>query len=83
MNDLLDPMGRINPAATVAPVKSGTRPTFYECGCCGALHNARWDGDCRQDNARFFADQLDECHGANGWDEIDMDDVDDWRERQV
>lgn len=43
---------------------------FYECECCGALHSVEWDGDCRQDNARFFAEELDERFGFNGWTEI-------------
>jgi len=51
--------------------------TFYECGICSAYHPAEWNGDCRQDDARFFADELDARFGGD-WDEIDMDDVDDY-----
>lgn len=54
-------------------------PTYYECGICGAMHSALWNGDCRQDSARFFVDTLDEKHGSDGWLEIDMDDVDDYQ----
>ena len=58
------------------------RSTYYHCGICDHMHNALWDGDCREDAARFFADELDEKHGPVGWDEIDMEHVDDWRARQ-
>lgn len=58
------------------------RPTYYECGICSALHDATWDGDCRQDDARFMPEDLDAKHGPNGWDEIDMGDVDAWRAHQ-
>lgn len=49
-----------------------TKPVFYECGICGHFHSAEWDGDCRQDDARFTADQLDELHGPFEWEEGDM-----------
>lgn len=26
---------------------------FYECGICGSLHRADWNGDCREDDERF------------------------------
>ncbi len=74
-----DELQRINPAATMATVKDARRPTYYDCGICGALHDARWDGDCRQDSARFDPDQLDAKHGVNGWDEIGMEEVGEWR----
>lgn len=46
-------------------------PAFYECGTCGAMHPAVWNGDCREDAARFFPEELDEIFGAfNGWREI-------------
>lgn len=76
----LDPLHRINPTASVAAVKPGAMPTYYECGICSCLHDARWDGDCRQDNARFNLEDLDALHGDNGWNEIAMEEVDDWRE---
>lgn len=56
-----------------------TKPTFYECGICGHWHNAMWDGDCREDNARFFSDQLDAKYGPLGWTVIEMDAIDAWR----
>lgn len=55
------------------------KPTYYECGICGAWHNARWEGDCRQDDARFMLEDLDAKHGPDGWEAIDMEDVDAWR----
>lgn len=53
------------------PVPVGKRQ-FYDCGICGAMHSAAWDGDCRQDNARFDIDQLDQRFGCDGWEEVDM-----------
>ncbi len=43
---------------------------YYECGICGHLHRVGFNGDCRQDDARFTNDQLDAKHGIDGW-EID------------
>lgn len=31
---------------------------FYECGICECLHPWDWDGDCREDAARFFSDTI-------------------------
>jgi hypothetical protein len=56
-----------------------SRPVYYECGCCGQLHSALWNGDCRQDSARFNPEDLDAKHGVDGWGEIDMDEVDDYQ----
>jgi len=27
---------------------------IIECGCCGGLHRVEYDGDCRNNNERFF-----------------------------
>ena len=51
-------------------------PTYYHCGICDQYHDVHWLGDCREDDARFNSEDLDDKHGAFGWDEIDMDDVD-------
>lgn len=51
------------------------KPTYYECGICGAMHSASFTGDCREDSARFDVDDLDANHGPNGWEEIAMDDL--------
>ena len=59
------------------------RPTFYFCGVCNSYHSARWFGDCRQDSARLEPEQLDRAHGSDGWDEIDMDEVDAFLERST
>ena len=59
-----------------------TKPTFYRCGICNSMHPATWDGDCRYDPARYFPEYLDTLHGVGGWEEIDMEDVEDWREQQ-
>lgn len=51
------------------------RPIYYHCGICDQLHNAAWNGDCREDAARFNPEDLDELHGPYGWDEISMEEV--------
>jgi hypothetical protein len=51
-----------------------TRPTYYRCGICDHYHSIKWDGDCRENDARFEMDQLDTMHGPLGWDEVDMPD---------
>ena len=51
------------------------KPVYYRCGICDHYHRADWNGDCREDGARFFSDQMDEMHGPFGWEEIDMDDL--------
>jgi hypothetical protein len=56
-------------------------PTYYECGICGCWHDAQWDGDCRDDKARFNIEDIDEKHGYD-WQAIDMADVDTWRKEQ-
>jgi hypothetical protein len=52
--------------------RSAKRPQFYACGICDHYHNALWNGDCRQDDARFFVDQLDNRYGVDGWVEVPM-----------
>ena len=47
-------------------------PQFHLCGICCQYHSVDWNGDCRDDLARFNADWLDEEHGWNGWTEVDM-----------
>lgn len=51
------------------------RPTYYTCGICEFYHSAHWNGDCRENGARFYAEDLDAKHGRDGWDEIRMRDV--------
>lgn len=58
------------------PAIDPERPTYYECGICGTFHSARWNGDCRENGARFNYEDLDLKHGERGWDEIEMDAVD-------
>jgi len=57
------------------------RPTYYRCGICDHYHSAQWLGDCRDDDNRFFSDQLDERHGRE-WDEVEMEELDDWLQDQ-
>ena len=40
-----------------------SKPQFYECGICGQYHSIKWNGDCRQDNARFNPEDLDAKFG--------------------
>lgn len=48
------------------------KPKFYECGICSHWHSLEWNGDCRENAARFFSDQLDEKYGKFGWEPVDM-----------
>ena len=48
------------------------KPKYYECGICGQWHSIDWDGDCREDAARFNPEDLDSKHGPDGWDEVPM-----------
>ncbi len=47
-------------------------PRFYECGICGSYHYNYWNGDCREDAARFDVEELDERFGVDGWEEVPM-----------
>jgi len=47
------------------------KPQFYECGICGALHPANWNGDCRDDANRFHTEQLDAKYGESNWEEVE------------
>jgi hypothetical protein len=54
------------------------KPTFYRCGICECFHPIAWNGDCREDDARFAMDELDEKHGPFGWDEVEMPELIDY-----
>ena len=45
---------------------------FYHCDICDYYHSVLWDGDCREDAARFTTEQLDEEFGWNEWIEVEM-----------
>ncbi len=49
-------------------------PRYYECDICSAIHPWDWDGDCREDAARFHCDTLDAEHGPFGYELRRMDD---------
>lgn len=52
------------------------KPTpYYLCGCCCNYHPADWNGDCREDAARFAPDELDARHTPFGWVEVDTPDT--------
>lgn len=48
-------------------------PVFYACEICSALHRWEWNGDCREDAARFSCEELDERYGYGCWEERSMD----------
>lgn len=52
------------------------KPRYYECGACAAWHALNWNGDCREDAARFTPEALDAKHGRSGWDTAPMPFVD-------
>lgn len=47
-------------------------PQYYECGICGHYHSVLWNGDCRQDDARFTLDDIWDKHRQDGWEEVPM-----------
>lgn len=51
-----------------------SKPKFYRCGICDCYHAIDWDGDCREDAARFTPDELDAKYGVLGWEEVPMPD---------
>ncbi len=69
---------QFNPRSRTLGLPRGVTPAYYECGCCGAMHPALWDGDCRDDDARLDIGDIEARHGDT-WQEIDMQDVDGWR----
>ena len=48
---------------------------FIEFGSCACLHPAGYHGDCRDDDNRFLADELDAIYGRDGWIEVSADDA--------
>ena len=54
------------------------KPTYYECGVCGAMHHIEWSGDCREDAVRFDIKDLDARHGSDGWNWIPEQDIDEF-----
>jgi hypothetical protein len=51
------------------------KPQFYQCGGCGFYHSTGWNGDCREDDARFTSAFLDKQYGDDGWIEIEQEDL--------
>ena len=47
-------------------------PEFYRCGICDCYHSVMWNGDCREDEARFNCEELDAALGVGGWNEVEM-----------
>ena len=50
--------------------------TIYECSICDCCHPWNWSGDCREDAARFFPDELAEKLGIDE-DDIEIHSMDD------
>jgi hypothetical protein len=51
---------------------------FYECGICDCLHPCGYQGDCRDDLHRHFADELDAKYGDENWVAVPMGEADAW-----
>jgi len=45
---------------------------YYQCGICEQYHAQAFNGDCRQDDARFNPEELDQKHGEENWVEVPM-----------
>ena len=54
-----------NPQSRYMHAGLSEKAAYYSCGICGSYHPATWDGDCRDDAARFDSDALDARHGWN------------------
>lgn len=50
-------------------------PRYYNCGCCGAWHRDTFNGDCRNDAHRHWPEEIDALHGAQGWEEVEQEDL--------
>lgn len=49
-------------------------PVFYRpCEICGGMHPITFGGDCRDKENRFTTEELDERHGADGWQYLPAD----------
>ena len=48
------------------------RRRFYECGICDWLHRQDWNGDCREDAARFSPEQIPEDAEVISWEEMQI-----------
>lgn len=44
-----------DPDAEIIHAGGKGEPTIEECGCCGCEHLSTFNGDCREDDARFFS----------------------------
>ena len=42
---------------------------FYECGICGAVHLWDWNGDCRENGARFQLEDVKREDELFSWEE--------------
>jgi hypothetical protein len=52
---------------------NASKPRYYDCEICGYYHPWEWNGDCRDDAARFTDEELDAKHPL-GWVLLSMDD---------
>lgn len=48
---------------------------YFECGCCGHYHPEGWYGDCRDDDHRFMASELEDenCNPLSGVILVDLE----------
>lgn len=58
-------------------IDSQKKVVIYECGICDCYHPWDWHGDCRDDENRFFPDEI---AARLGIDEDDLE-IRDWDER--
>ena len=42
---------------------------FYHCGICDYYHREKWDGDCREDAARFDLEKIEQRY-RSAWEEV-------------
>jgi hypothetical protein len=58
-------------SGSVLWTESREKPQFFECPACSHFHPVGFEGDCRDDEARFTRDALDLRYGDDGWEEAD------------
>ena len=51
-----------------------TTRIFYECGICSCIHLWNWNGDCRENAARFNLDDLSFDDELKSWEDRQEED---------
>ncbi len=47
-------------------------PRYYECPSCSCYHIVGYNGSCDDADSAFLDDELNEKHGVDGWEEIEV-----------